>query len=353
MLYLPFLCKKNIAYCTQLMENKGLISIIYPFSNMSSQMSDSVFSIANQEYKNIEVLFLHTSEYDFSLLNKTLIKFPYLNVRQLEYEKGINPLNFGIQHAKGEFVVFLAPEFILHPSRFKEQIEGLELNTDTQIITSKVDYQSNLEDSLKYKLFYDWQNDIITYEEHLHHRFIELPFSLRASLIRKDVFEEHGFFTNNPEVPEDYDLILKWLNNGVKVLKLDKYLTTLLDSKTRTRRNHRKYLQQNIDMVVLQHMAEWISENIDRKRKLVVFGSSVRERNKYVVLKQFGLQLEGFVQLKHIEIINHQSYTLEEVLKDKRFYILVLNNLKGIRRQMRFVLEEEGLEIHKDFILGS
>jgi len=335
------------------MESKGLISIIYPFSNMSSQMSDSIFSIANQEYKNIEVLFLHSSEYDFTLLNKTLIKFPHLKVRQLEYEKGINPLNFGIQQAKGEYIAFLAPEFILYPSRFQEQIDGFNLNPDIQIITSKVDYQSNLEDSLKFKLFYDWQNEILSYEEHLHHRFIELPFSLRASLIQKNIFEEYGFFTNNPEIPEDYDLILRWLNNGVKVLKLEKYHTTLLDSKTRTRRNHRKYLQQNIDMVVLQHLAEWISDNVDRKRKLVVFGSSVKERNKYVVLKQFGLSFEGFVQLKHVEIINHKSYSLEEVLKDKSFYILVLNNLKGIRRQMRFVLEEEGLEIHKDFILGS
>lgn len=335
------------------MENKGLISIIYPFSNMSSQMSDSISSIANQEYKNIEVLFLHTSEYDFSLLNKILTNFPSLNVRQLEYEKGINPLNFGIQQAKGEYLAFLAPEFILHPLRFKEQLNAFTENKNVQIITSKVDYQSNLEDSLKFKLFYDWQNEIISYEDHLQHRFIELPFALRASLIQRNLFEEHGLFTNNPEVPYDYDMILRWLNNGVKVFKYDKFQTTLLDSKTRTRRSHRKYLQQNIDILVLQHMAEWISENVDRKRKLLVFGSSVKERNKFVILKQFGLTLEGFVQLKPVDIINHKCYTLEEVVKDKRFYILVLNNIKGIRRQMRFVLEDEGWEIYKDFIIGS
>lgn len=326
---------------------------VYPFTNMSSQMSDSITSIANQEYKNIEVLFLHSSDYDFSLLNKTLLKYPSLKVKKLVYEKGINPLNFGIQQAEGEYLAFLAPEFILHPSRFKEQLIGFTKNKDVQIISSKLDYQSNLEDSLKFKLFYDWQNEIISYEDQLQHRFIELPFALRASLIQRNLFEEHGLFTNNTDVPEDYDIILRWLNNGVKVLKLEMFYTTLLDSKTRTRRSHRKYLQQNIDMVVLQHMAEWISENVDRKRKILVFGSSLKERNKFVILKQFGISLEGFVQLKHVEIINHKCYTLDEVIKDKKFYILVLNNLKGIRRQMRIVLEDEGFEVFKDFILGS
>jgi glycosyltransferase involved in cell wall biosynthesis len=83
-----------------------LISVIIPNYNYGRYLTDSIESVLNQTYKNIQLIVVDNGSTD----NSVVIASNYSNsLTLIEKEHGgvSSARNFGLLHAKGEYVCFL------------------------------------------------------------------------------------------------------------------------------------------------------------------------------------------------------------------------------------------------------
>jgi glycosyltransferase involved in cell wall biosynthesis len=184
------------------------VSVIVPTYNRKEYLSETILSILNQTFQDFELIIVDNfSNYDF-----------FTHVKSFKSEK-IIPLqnrnngiiainrNFGIKHAKGEYIAFCDDDDLWFENKLEVQINWLENNQKTLLICS--DYfllQRNfiypVKSLKKYLIPIIGENNCICF----------MNFVANSSVvIRKDFFCDGNFINESDEVKtaEDYDLWLR------------------------------------------------------------------------------------------------------------------------------------------------
>ena len=111
-------------------DTNPLISIVILNYNAGDLLIDCVDSIQKSNYKNFEIILVDNVSKDNSQ-KKCKEKFPHIklmeNSENLGYCEGNN---VGLRTAKGEFVVILNPDTIVHPSWLSELLSAYRKNGD-------------------------------------------------------------------------------------------------------------------------------------------------------------------------------------------------------------------------------
>ncbi len=133
-----------------------LVSVIIPCYNVQDYITDSVDSVFNQSYKDIEVICIDNNSKDNTgkILAELQIKYPSLIIDK-ELKAGAPAArNKGLKLAKGEWIQFLDADDLIMPEKINHQISlyksqpnlsliaGLYynrgVNSNTDIINSKL-----------------------------------------------------------------------------------------------------------------------------------------------------------------------------------------------------------------------
>ncbi len=109
-------------------KKKGLLSVVIPYYNMGEFVHETVASVLNSDYNNIEVIIINDGSNDpFSLgvLTNLEENFP---VRVIHKKNEGLPLtrNFGAWQAHGEYLAFLDADDTIDPSYYSKAIRVLE-----------------------------------------------------------------------------------------------------------------------------------------------------------------------------------------------------------------------------------
>lgn len=205
---------------------KPLVSVCIPTYNGAEFISQSLDSIINQSYENIEIIISDNQSTDTTLdviksvlLSKTTITYKIINNKQ----NGIGDnWNNCIKHSGGKYIKFLFQDDILEKSCISEMVDLAESNQNIGLVYSKRKFL--LEDSLKYKswlkrfknLHLHWDSNILEspicsgkkYLKDKH--FLNEPLNKiaepSATLIRKECFEKIGLFRNDLKQVLDFEL---------------------------------------------------------------------------------------------------------------------------------------------------
>ena len=203
------------------MENK-LVSVIIPCYNAEEYILDTVNTVLNQTYRNIEIIVVDDCSSDDTtvvlsdLMQKGKILFHRLSEN---YGGPSKPRNIGVSMAKGSWIAFLDADDLWHPSKIEIQIKNMNDCGFNFCSTNKFDF-TNLTDLSKIKTAFGfWEIGYITI---LLKDFI--PTS--SVIIKSDVLKELKFNESKGLVSvEDYDLWMRVIKNGNNCLKLKSYLT--------------------------------------------------------------------------------------------------------------------------------
>ena len=101
---------------------KGLVSIIIPCYNASSYIKETINSVLTQTFQNFEILLINDGSTDNSSSIIKTIKDDRIHLVEQENQGVSFSRNKGIAMAKGEFVVFLDADDLLHPSFLEKRI---------------------------------------------------------------------------------------------------------------------------------------------------------------------------------------------------------------------------------------
>jgi len=199
-----------------------LVSVIIPSYNHASYIEESIMSVVNQTYKNVELIVIDDGSTDNSreILEKLQKQYGFTLVFQ--ENQGISKtLNRArIEYVHGKYIDGTGSDDFLAPDKIEKQVRYLESHPEYAMVFGKVymvDEQSRIIEGLQ---IIDPVIDPV--ESVKFEALIERDCIPSVSvMIRKSVLDEFGGYNENTIV-EDLDM---WLNvaSRYKIAYLDDY----------------------------------------------------------------------------------------------------------------------------------
>ncbi|WP_272659282.1 MULTISPECIES: glycosyltransferase family 2 protein [unclassified Providencia] len=197
------------------------ISIITATYNSSKTIIDTLKSLEQQTYSNIEYIIIDGASKDNTL---DIIKKYSTKVSKIisEPDKGIyDALNKGISNATGDFVGFLHSDDILAYPNAIEDIVTILINEQPQAIYADLEYVSkeNTANVVRRWVSGDYKHSNLKKGWMPPHP---------TFYMRRELYEELGSFDLDFKISADYDSLLRylWLNN-ITVSYLPKVITKM------------------------------------------------------------------------------------------------------------------------------
>ena len=277
---------------------KSLVSLIVPNKNNGEFLRDSLNSINEQTYKNIEIILIDSnSKDDSSIIAKTTKNVKFY---QQEDKSPSHAVAIGISKASGEFLMFLTSTDLLLDKEFIEKSVEI-LNSDDSISLvygnhgvfkdNKIEIPPknkwNLSAYSHGKLFLHW---LITSET-----FIEMSYIIRSKVALNCVGNLESYDINFNESDEDI------LNNlKLNFMKLG-YITKHIPMRVVAFRIHEGQISGSSESLKIfhKHMKKYFDDcNLIRRkvleeRKFYFLNSnsenieSIRINKEIVLLKRF------------------------------------------------------------------
>ena len=242
--------------------NSPLVSVLIPAYNHENYVQETIKSIINQKYKNIELIVLDDGSSDSTFQKITEMKeecekrFNGVIFRSKVNEGTCATLNKLIEFSSGEYLYIIASDDLAKPNAIKEEIEFLEKNKDYSLCVGnnefidsegKVCYWADDEheitynpENAKFKTFFDAiKPDNIEDFGKYPSLYIKNHVP-NGYLIRKSILDKIGEFTSEAPM-EDWYLMLQ-ISKFSKMKYLDEILFSYRWHGTNTVKNREKML---------------------------------------------------------------------------------------------------------------
>lgn len=292
-----------------------LFSVVVLTYNQENLVVETLNSIYNQSFKNIELVISDDASKDNTQkvirdwIESHKDRFANVVINFNKKNLGISGNHTtGIKLANGEFVKYIGGDDILFPDAIKKMHAFLENNKEARFCSSKI------------KEFYKRNDNYITCGESPEKRVLKKLkesdvnkqfrilsqacfISATGNFFRKSIFEDYGYFDEKYTCFEDWPQWLKFLLNGERLFLLDDYTglhrkhrdsvsTSLLYSK-----NNKSFLDQ------LNVYKEYIFPNLDKLSLVEAFSVLIHaKRLKYLI--ENGVNQKNFAMSRLYRLID-------------------------------------------------
>ena len=206
--------------------NLPKVSIIMATYNRAHFIVETVQSIQNQIYKNWECLIIDDGGIDNTLeVIQPIIdsdkRFQFLK-RTNKYKKGLPGCrNYGLDLAKGEFIIFFDDDDIVHPQNLEICVSELTDKSMLFCIYGRNTFINKFHYNFEYSKEYNSRIIDISYIE----RIVMNEFLLNSCSVmwKRECLQENQF-NENLMYAEDWELYTRILSSGIKGIYIDKCL---------------------------------------------------------------------------------------------------------------------------------
>lgn len=181
-----------------------LVSVLIPSYNHAKYIGETIDSIINQTYKNIELIVIDDGSTDNSVEVLTNLSEKYNFILIVRENKGVSAtMNQGIQLSKGKYFTSCASDDKFDLTKIEKQVHFMENNPQYAIsFTDRIKfYENGIYRKITNKSFHSG---------YLFNDLISLKYYITAGSImgHKKIYKEVGFYDTNLAV-EDLDIILR------------------------------------------------------------------------------------------------------------------------------------------------
>lgn len=280
-----------------------MISVLIPVYNAEYYINETLECMANQTYKDLEILICDDCSQDnsVSIINEFIKKNNNLNIkffRNCENKGYLKTSNFLVSHANGEYISFQDADDLALPDRFMKLKKHL-IDNKLDLVGSYCGIIRNREDVLsiiKYSGTFDEIKKDLMHKSHP-------PFCGSAILVKSSIIAQCGLYDVNFDRigAEDYDWIYRVALEGFKLGNVSEPLYL--------------YRQHN----------QSVSRLNFEKNKLALFSGLIA---KDLYLSRLNNQGETFEMLK-------DRYLKEfEIDSDKLYYHVLRLNFLNSRKEL-------------------
>lgn len=228
--------------------NNSLVSVIIPAYNHEKYVQETIESIINQTYQNLELIIIDDGSKDSTwqkiqeMKQRCEHRFSRVIFETKQNEGTCKTLNRLINLSSGEYIYLIASDDIAKDYAIEKEVEFLSNNKDYALVVGDneiIDGEGNRcywdenynniydKSKAKYLTFGDKLKtgrdfDFTSEEFGMYHTLYNGNYIPNGYLIRKSIFEKTGLFTTNAPL-EDYWLMLQ-ISKYAKMKYLDEIL---------------------------------------------------------------------------------------------------------------------------------
>lgn len=197
------------------MKNYPLVSVVIPAYNCENTVRETLESVLQQTYKNIEIIVVNDGSTDHSL---DVISQYSGNVTIINKENGgvAGARNLGIKAAKGEFISFCDADDIWNSEKIEDQINYLNAHPQVDMVYCYWHvWQSNSTGSYDIPVSFGFsrkksqQIDSELSGWIYHKLLLDCECLTSTVIMRRNLFNKIGYFDTSLKSGEDYDLWLR------------------------------------------------------------------------------------------------------------------------------------------------
>lgn len=327
------------------------VSVVLPFHSHAHGLSEAVQSLSSQTEANTEMILVNNNAHAPALALARQLADSDARIKVVdEPRQGIAfALNTGLKYARAQYIARLDADDLAHPDRIKLQADFLDEHPEIGLVSCRAIFVSTVEKNEGFARFVEWQNSIITPQQHAQNRFVDAPVAHPTVMFRANLLHQYGNY-NTSGVPEDYELWLRWLEAGVQMAKMENSLVTWADHPTRLSRTHSDYSHVAFMKTRLDYLCRWLKANVPDQRPILLCAG--RRHGLIDEFESRGVSVFGISDLKLRKVAGVHFVSLEESLSG-RYFLVSLIAKRGVRDHMRQLFAQAELNEGHDFILAG
>ena len=330
------------------------ISVILPFYNAEATLERAVSSIADQSFTNFECIMIDNNSSDSSKrialdFAKKDPRFIYTN----EPKQGVVfASNKGSRMAKGEYIARMDADDESYSERLQLQFDFLEINSDYGAVGGLVEYIPHKNNTDGFASFVKWANSIVSYEQIFIKRFMELPIINPSAMWRSEVAIYNGMYKNG-DFPEDYQMWLRWLNNGVKIGKVPHKIIKWYDSDQRLTRSSSIYSTESFYKAKSPFLNSYLKHINPHYPKVAVWGASKISRKRAELLTKYGIEICCYIDISTKRQLDKKILFYKDIPKKGDMFILVYVKQSEMRKNVETFLLQKGFTEGENYLFIS
>lgn len=335
------------------------VSILLPVFNAASTIEAAVRSCLSQSFTDFELIVIDDGSTDETpaILKQLAANDPRMQILSLPHAGVANAFNEGIKSAKGKFIARMDADDEMFPERIEKQIAFLEQHPEIGVVSCLVQHGGDPEKQEGYATHIHWINSLISPEAIALNRFIESPVCNPSVLFRAELVNKYGACREG-NFPEDYEMWLRWMDNGVCFQKIPEVLFTWNDLPGRLTRNDPRYSAEAFERAKTGYLAEFITDqNMRKDRPLFLCGAGRITRKKSAFLVASGLEIGGYVDIDPGKIGRNYNgipvIGLEQLPPKEKAYVVSYVSNRGAREDIRKILSGKGFTEGADFVMAG
>ncbi|NUO01758.1 MAG: glycosyltransferase [Saprospiraceae bacterium] len=330
-----------------------MVSIILPFFQVAALAFDeAIRSMAEQSLQDWELILVdnNADAATREIAEKWAKQEARIRIIHEPVQGIAFALNRGLQEARYNLIARMDADDFSQPQRLERQVAYLMAHPEIGVVATQTTFESELDQSEGYDWFVQWQNGIISPEAHARTMFIESPVAHPTVMFRKSLIEDYGPYSTE-NVPEDYELWLRWCDAGVQFYKLPEPLLVWKDHPQRLSRTHNNYSTEAFWKVKCQYLAAWIRRNADPDKKIVVCGAGKLPRLRAKLLEAQGISIYGYTDVKARQPDGIHFIPLKKLIVPKAWLLLCFISKRGVGEAVAQHFTALGFEEGKDFLI--
>ncbi|WP_319780547.1 glycosyltransferase [Maridesulfovibrio sp.] len=334
------------------------VSVTMPCYNCGSTVGEAIESILSQTFEDLELVAVDDGSADNTaeVLKKYAARDSRLKPVFLGHQGVVGAANAAIEAATGNYVARMDADDIALPRRIEKQAGLLDCDPQTGLTACRVGFGGDREKNGGYAHYVDWINTLIAAEDISLNRFVEFPFANPSIMMRRELIDELGPFRDG-DFPEDYELVLRWLEAGVKMCKVDEELLIWNDPPDRLSRNHPKYTVEAFYRIKSKYLFRWLQKRLGPSPEVGIIGSGRTSRKRYQILENLGVETAFYVDVdpRKVGMFIHGKKVLHrnELPAAGETFLLSYVASWGAREEISEVLNAKGYVMGRDYLLVS
>ena len=275
------------------------VSVLLPVRNAEASLERALQSILRQEFRNWELICIDDASCDQSA--RILQRFAQADRRVRvysfpEHQGLVAALNAAISLARAPLLARMDADDVSLPRRLLLQVEALEESRVPALVSSLVSYGGNRDTQTGYALHVDWCNQQLSESEISLARFVDSPLPHPSVCFHRELCDTYGAYREG-SFPEDYELWLRWLENGVPMRKLPEVLLEWKDPPARLSRVDSRYNSEAFDRVRIPYLASWLQKHNPAHPDVILWGAGRMSRLRARKLLDHGIRFRAHVDI--------------------------------------------------------
>lgn len=330
------------------------VEVLLPFHHAGAALHTAIESIAQQSFADLRLILIdnNSHEEDVRIAEQWCARDPRI---ELIHEPRIGiafALNTGLERSTAPFIARMDADDIAHPDRLSRQVKYLTTHRDIGVLGTRTRFETTVEQSSGMRWFVDWQNQILSPQEHYVKRFVDAPLAHPTVMFRRELVQQFGGYDAGP-LPEDHELWLRWMHHGVRFAKLPEELLTWHDHAGRLSRTHPNYSVDAFFKTKAEWLAAWIKRRFPSQHPVIIAGTSGLCRSRARLLKAAGIPVHAFTDVKPRVVPGYDFIPHDRLPARGEALIVSFISQRGTGDRIASYFTSLGLVEGADFILAA